>query len=176
VAVNKWDDLDEYQRSQIKAHLTRRMEFLTFARFHFISALKGHGVGAVLKSVDEAYAAAMAKLPTPRLTKVLQDAIAQHQPPRSGLFRAKPKYAHQGGSNPPVIVVHGNHLEGIPDAYKRYLENTFRTAFNLQGTPLRVDLKANYNPYEDRKPKNLTPRQERTAQRNQRRRKKVFGK
>ncbi|MBI5331899.1 MAG: ribosome biogenesis GTPase Der [Betaproteobacteria bacterium] len=176
VAVNKWDDLDDYQREQIKRELARRMEFLTFARFHFISALKGQGVAGVLKSVDEAYAAAMTKLSTPRLARVLHDAVNQHQPPKSGLFRPKLKYAHQGGSNPPVIVVHGNHLEGVPDTYKRYLENTFRNAFKLQGTPLRVDFKANSNPYEDRKPKSITPRQERTAQRNQRRRKKVFGK
>ncbi|MEW5786350.1 MAG: ribosome biogenesis GTPase Der [Pseudomonadota bacterium] len=169
VAINKWDDLDNYQREQIKRELDRKMDFLTFARFHFISALKGTGVGAVLKSVDEAYAAAMAKLSTPRLTRVLQEAVAQHQPPRAGNFRPKPKYAHQGGNNPPVIVIHGNHLEGMPDAYKRYLENVFRTAFNLQGTPLRVDFKANYNPFEQREASSLTPRQTRTAEREQKR-------
>ncbi len=165
VAVNKWDGLDAYQRDRIKQELTRRMEFLSFARFHFISALRGDGVGGVLKSVDEAYAAAMAKLPTPRLTRVLQEAVSQHQPAKSGRFRPKPKYAHQGGSNPPVIVVHGNHLEGIGDAYKRYLENIFRVAFDLRGTPLRVDFKSGHNPFETRVAKPVTPRQARTAER-----------
>lgn len=175
VAVNKWDGLDEYQRTRIKADLGRRMQFLDFARFHYISALKGQGLPAVLKSVDEAYAAAMAKLPTPKLTKLLHEAIEQHPPHKRGLFRPKPKYAHQGGRNPPVIVVHGNHLEGIGDDYKRYLENLFRTAFNLQGTPLRVDFKANYNPFEARKPKQLTQREANKARRERRHRRKTFG-
>jgi GTP-binding protein len=111
----------------------------------------------VLKSVDEAYAAAMAKLATPRLTRVLLDAVAQHTPPKSGLFRPKPKYAHQGGSNPPIIIIHGNHLEGISNSYKRYLENIFRTTFNLQGTPLRVEFKSGHNPFEARDVKPLDP-------------------
>jgi GTP-binding protein len=175
VAINKWDGLDNYQREQVKRELARRMEFLTFARFHFISALHGQGVGGILKSVDEAYAAAFMKLSTPRLSKILHDAVAQHQPPKSGLFRPKPKYAHQGGSNPPVIVVHGNHLEGVTDAYKRYLENTFRKAFDLAGTPLRVDFKANYNPFESRKPKILTQREATKVLRERRHRKKAFG-
>jgi GTP-binding protein len=175
VAVNKWDGMDGYSREQIKRDLTRKLEFLSFARFHFISALRGDGVGGLIKSVDEAYAAAMAKLPTPRLTRVLQDAVAQQQPGKSGLFRPKPKYAHQGGSNPPVIIIHGNHLEGITDSYKRYLENTFRTVFNLQGTPLRVDFKSGHNPFESRKPTPLTPRQIRTAERTAKRRNKKFG-
>ena len=172
VAVNKWDGMDNYSREQIKHNLTRKLEFLSFARFHFISALRGDGIGSVLKSVDEAYAAAMVKLATPRLTRVLQDAVNQQQPARSGNFRAKPKYAHQGGSNPPIIVIHGNHLEGITDSYKRYLENTFRTVFNLQGTPLRVEFKAGHNPFEARTPKVLTPRQERTAEYHAKRRRK----
>lgn len=176
VAVNKWDGLDSYQRNRIKQELTRRMEFLSFARFHFISALRGDGIAGVLKSVDEAYAAAMAKLATPRLTRVLQDAVAQHQPAKSGLFRPKPKYAHQGGSNPPVIIIHGNHLEGIGDAYRRYLENVFRTAFNLQGTPLRVEFKSGHNPFESRTPKSVTPRQARTAERERKRQPRHAGK
>ncbi len=175
VAINKWDGLDSYQREQVKREQHRRMEFLSFARFHFISALHGQGVGGVLKSVDEAYAAAFVKLSTPRLSKILHAAVAQHQPPKSGLFRPKPKYAHQGGSNPPVIVVHGNHLEGITADYKRYLENTFRQAFDLAGTPLRVDFKANYNPFEDRKPKSLTQREVNKVRRERRHRKKTFG-
>lgn len=175
VAVNKWDDLDAYRREHIKRELARRLAFLAFARFHFISALHGSGVGELLKSVDEAYAAAMAKLPTPKLTKVLREAVAHHPPHKSGLFRPKPKYAHQGGQNPPVIVIHGNHLEGLSNDYRRYLENTFRTAFNLQGTPLRVELKANVNPYEERKPKPLTQRQASKARRERRRRRQIFG-
>jgi GTP-binding protein len=176
VAINKWDGLDSYQRGQVKRELSRRMEFLEFARFHFISALHGQGVGGVLKSVDEAYSAAFAKLSTPRLTKTLHDAVGQHQPPKAGLFRPKPKYAHQGGSNPPVIVVHGNHLEGITADYKRYLENTFRKVFDLAGTPLRVDFKANYNPFEDRRPKALTQREANKARRERRHRAKTFAK
>ncbi len=175
VAVNKWDDLDAYRREQVKRELARRFGFLSFARFHFISALHGSGVGELLKSVDEAYAAAMAKLPTPKLTKVLHEAVAHHPPHKSGLFRPKPKYAHQGGQNPPVIVIHGNHLEGLTKDYRRYLENTFRAAFNLQGTPLRLELKANVNPYEERKPKPLTQRQANKARRERRRRRQIFG-
>jgi GTPase len=158
VAVNKWDGLDDYRRDQIKRELSRRMGFLSFARVHFISALQGQGVAGVLKSVDEAYAAAMAKLPTPRLTRVLQEAVTKQAPPRSGLFRPKPKYAHQGGANPPVIVVHGNHLEAVSNDYKRYLENAFRQAFDLRGTPLRVEFKGSVNPFEERKPKPATRR------------------
>ena len=173
VAVNKWDGMEGYAREQIKRDLTRRLEFLSFARFHFISALKGEGVGGLIKSVDEAYAAAMAKMATPRLTRVLQDAVSQQQPGRTGLFRPKPKYAHQGGSNPPVIIVHGNHLEGVTDSYKRYLENTFRSVFNLHGTPLRVDFKSGHNPFEARHVNPLTPRQTRTAERDARRRNKT---
>jgi GTP-binding protein len=175
VAINKWDGLDSYQRDRVKHELNRRMEFLSFARFHFISALQGQGVTGVLKSVDEAYAAAFAKLSTPRLTKLLIDAVAQHQPPKSGLFRPKPKYAHQGGNNPPVIIVHGNHLEGVTADYKRYLENTFRKAFDLAGTPLRVDFKSGHNPFEERKPKALTQRQVHKVRRERRHRRKTFG-
>jgi len=176
VAINKWDGTDDYRREQVKRELARKLDFLTFAKFHYISALKGSGVGNLLKSIDEAYRAAMAKLPTPKLTQVLHDAVAKQAPPRSGNFRPKPKYAHQGGMNPPIIVVHGNHLEGIGNAYKRYLENVFREVFNLQGTPLRVEFKGGANPFEERKPKSLTPRQIRTAERTQLRRGKPPGK
>lgn len=170
LAINKWDGLEAYPREQIKREMARRMAFLDFARLHYISALRDEGIGALLKSIDEAYAAAMVKLPTPRLTRVLLDAVTQHQPAKTGAFRPKPKYAHQGGSNPPVIIVHGTHLEGIGDAYKRYLENVFRTTFGLRGTPLRVDFKSGHNPFDARKPKLITPRQERTAERAQKRR------
>lgn len=152
VAVNKWDGLDPYGRDRIKSDLLRKLDFLSFAKFHFISALKGTGLTPLLKSVDMAYKAAMAKLPTPRLTRVLQEAVSAHQPPKSGPFRPKLRFAHQGGSNPPIIVVHGTSVSAIADSYKRYLENTFRTAFKLEGTPLRVQFKQGANPFEGRKP------------------------
>jgi GTP-binding protein len=176
VAINKWDDTDDYRREQIKRELARKLDFLTFAKFHYISALKGSGIGGLLKSIDEAYAAAMAKLATPKLTQVLMDAVAKHTPPKSGLFRPKPKYAHQGGMNPPIIVIHGTHLEGISNAYQRYLENVFREVFNLQGTPLRVEFKANVNPFEGRKAKAPTKGDVHKSLRVRRRRTKAFGK
>ncbi len=175
VAVNKWDGLDDYKRDRIKRELERRMIFLSFARFHFISALRGSGIGPVLKSIDEAYKAAMVKLPTPKLTQVLHDAVARHAPPKSGFFRPKPKYAHQGGSNPPIIVVHGNHLEGVNDSYKRYLENTFREYFQLMGTPLRVEFKAGSNPFEGKKAPPPTERDLKKARRDHRWRRRAFG-
>ena len=153
VAINKWDDTDDYRREQIKRELARKLDFLTFARFHYISALKGSGIPSLLKSIDEAYRAAMARLPTPRLTQVLREAVARHAPARVGQFRPKPKYAHQGGVNPPIIVVHGNHVEHVPEAYQRYLENVFREAFDLGGTPLRVEFRGAANPFEGRRPK-----------------------
>ena len=147
VAVNKWDDVDDYRRERIKLDLSRKLGFLGFARVHHVSALKRQGIGAIMKSVDAAFAAAMAKLATPRLTRTLLDAVSRQQPPRHGQFRPKLRYAHQGGSNPPVIVVHGNALEHVPAAYVRYLEKTFLEAFRLQGTPLRIQFKSTHNPY-----------------------------
>jgi GTP-binding protein len=147
VAVNKWERLTAEARNHAKRVLARKLDFLAFARLHFISALTGQGVPALLKSVDEAYAAAMARLPTPRLSRVLAQAVAQQEPPRAGLIRPRPRYAHQGGVNPPRIIVHGNALDRIPDTYRRYLERFFREAFKLQGTPLRVELRSGANPY-----------------------------
>lgn len=147
VAVNKWDGLDEDQREWVKREIGRRLQFLDFAKFHYISALKGSGLNPLLQSVDSAYRAAMAKLSTPRLTRVLEEAVQQHPPPISKGIRPKLRYAHQGGSNPPVIVVHGNHTDGIKQSYVRFLEGVFRKAFELQGTPLRVQFKQSENPY-----------------------------
>jgi len=147
VAVNKWDGLDDYQREQIKQQLERKLGFLGFARTHFVSALEGKGLGAVLASVDEAYQSAMVKLPTPKLTRVMMDAVAKQPPPRKGLSRPKLRYAHQGGSNPPVIVIHGTALDHVPESYRRYLESTFRRHFGLRGTPLRVEFRTARNPY-----------------------------
>lgn len=150
VAINKWDGLPEDVRERVKRDYARKLNFLGFAKVHRISALRGAGVGAVFQSVDAAYAAAMARLPTPRLTRVLHDAVAKQAPPRAGFSRPKLRYAHQGGSNPPLIVIHGNALSHVPDSYRRYLERTFVEYFSLQGTPLRVEFKQGRNPYAER--------------------------
>jgi GTP-binding protein len=150
LAVNKWDGLSVEQREKIKYEITRKLRFLDFAKVHYISALEGKGVGALLKSVDAAYRAAMAKLPTPKLTRALQSAIAKQQPPRAGLVRPKLRYAHQGGMNPPLIVIHGNALNKVPESYRRYLEGALRKVFKLQGTPLKVQFKYRRNPYADK--------------------------
>jgi GTP-binding protein len=147
VAVNKWEGLPESERDLIRRGLLRRLSFLDFARLHFISALAGTGIAGLMKSVDAAYQAAMARLPTPRLTRMLQAAVARQQPPRWGRVRPKMRYAHQGGANPPRIVIHGNALEHVPDSYRRYLERFFRDAFKLQGTPLKVEFRSGRNPY-----------------------------
>lgn len=150
VAVNKWDAVDDYQRQRIKEDIDRKLPFLGFARFLFVSALKGQGVAPMLKSVDAAYAAAMTKLATPKLTRVLLDAVLKQQPPRHSGFRPKMRYAHQGGMNPPIIVVHGSALDAVPASYTRYLERVFQEAFKLQGTPLRIQYKSSRNPYVNR--------------------------
>ena len=147
VAVNKWDGLDGYVRERIKSDIARKLQFLSFANLHFISAKEGQGIAGLMKSAGAAYAAATTKLSTPKITRVLQDAVAVQQPPRSGMSRPKLRYAHQGGMNPPVIVVHGNSLAKVPDSYRRYLEGVFREAFKLKGTPLRVQFKHSANPF-----------------------------
>jgi len=149
VAINKWDGLDEDARSRIRREFERKLRFLAFARMHTVSALKGQGVGALLKSVQAAHAAAFAKLATPKLTRILHDAVAQQPPARRGIFRPKLRYAHQGGQNPPRIIIHGNALDAVQDSYRRYLESRFREAFDLAGTPLRVEFKSSRNPYTD---------------------------
>lgn len=175
VAVNKWDGLDDYRREQVKREVAHRLAFLSFARVHYLSALQGTGLAALFRSIDEAYAAAMAKLPTPQVTRVLQEAVLAHAPPRAGQFRPKLRYAHQGGTNPPVIVIHGTNVLAIPDSYRRYLENTFREAFALRGTPLRVEFRQGHNPYAEKKPAPLTKRQEAKKRRHRRYLKKKFG-
>ena len=149
VAINKWDGLDEEQRERIQREFDRKLRFLSFARVHTISALRGQGVNNLLRSVNSAHAAAFAKLSTPKLTRELQAALEQQQPPRRGIFRPKMRYAHQGGQNPPLIIIHGNALDSIPDSYRRYLEGRFRDAFELAGTPLRIEFKSSFNPYAD---------------------------
>jgi GTP-binding protein len=150
VAVNKWDGLSEEKREDVKKDIDRKLHFLTYAKFHYVSALKAQGLPPLLKSVDAAYAAAMAKLSTPKLTRVLQTVTEQHQPPISGGIRPKLRYAHQGGQNPPIIVIHGTHLSSIPASYKRYLEKSFRAAFELTGTPLLIQFKQGSNPFDDK--------------------------
>ncbi|MDP3540464.1 MAG: ribosome biogenesis GTPase Der [Azonexus sp.] len=150
VAVNKWDGLDSYTREQTRLILQRKLKFLDFAKFHFISARDNIGLESMFRSVDSAFAAAMTKMSTPRLARVLIDAVARQAPPKHGLFRPKPRYAHQGGSNPPIIVVHGNAVDHIADSYRRYLEHTFREAFKLQGTPLRIQFVTAKNPFADK--------------------------
>jgi GTP-binding protein len=147
LAVNKWDGLDNYTRERVKDELLRKLPFLQFADLHFISAKLGKGLENVMRSVESAYSAAMKKLSTPQLTRILYAAVQEQQPPRQGMFRPKLRYAHQGGSNPPLIVIHGNRLDGIPPHYQRYLENRFRQVFDLHGTPLRIELRNGKNPY-----------------------------
>ena len=171
VAINKWDGLKEDERDWIKREIDRKLQFLDFAEFHYISALRKKGLPELFKSVDIAYKAAFAKLATPQLTRVLQDALQQHQPPISKGIRPKLRYAHQGGSNPPVVVIHGSHVDGVKDAYTRFLEKTFRRTFQLSGTPLRVQYKQGHNPFaedeEKRKPGEgiVSMRRRKTAQR-----------
>jgi GTP-binding protein len=147
IAVNKWDRLPSADRDEVKRLLAFKLNFLDFARIHFISALEQTGVRALMASVDAAYRAAMARLPTPRLTRTLQAAVTRQAPPRAGVVRPKLRYAHQGGANPPRIVVHGNALDRLPDSYRRYLERFFRDAFKLTGTPLRIEFRSGRNPY-----------------------------
>jgi len=147
VAVNKWDGLQTQERDEVKIDLDRKLDFLSFANTHFVSALRGTGVSQLMKSVEAAYAAATANLSTPRLTRALQEAVEKQEPKRKGTSRPKMRYAHQGGQNPPIIVIHGNALEGITEPYKRYLEKHFRETFSLVGTPLRIELRSGKNPF-----------------------------
>jgi GTP-binding protein len=147
VAVNKWDGLTSDQRDQVKNDIDRKLNFLDFAETKFISALKGTGINHLMKAIDTAYAAATAKLSTPRLTRALQEAVEKQEPKRKGGTRPKMRYAHQGGQNPPIIVIHGNALDGVTEPYKRYLEKHFRDTFDLIGTPLRIELKSGKNPF-----------------------------
>ena len=147
VALNKWDAVDEYQREQLQRQIETRLAFLKFAPLHFISAKKRQGLGPVWSAIALAHKSAMVKMPTPVLTRLLLEAVQFQQPQRSGMYRPKMRYAHQGGMNPPVIIVHGNSLEHVTETYKRFLEGRFRKEFNLVGTPLRIEMKTSKNPY-----------------------------
>jgi GTP-binding protein len=168
IAVNKWDGIPADKRDEIRAGLDLRLPFLDFAPIHFISALHGSGVGELMRAVHHAYEASMREMPTPELTRVLESAVQQHQPPLVRGRRIKLRYAHQGGRNPPVIIVHGNQVQHVPDAYRRYLSNVFRRNFNLEGTPVRVEFRSDENPFKGKR-NPLTPRQVRSRRRLMRR-------
>ncbi len=150
LAINKWDLVDEYQRELVKRSIETRLAFLKFASLHLISAVKRQGLGPVWTSIAQAYRAAHCKMPTPVLTRLLLEAVQFQAPQKSGMYRPKLRYAHQGGMNPPVIIVHGNSLEHVTDAYKRFLEGRFRKEFNLTGTPMRIQMKTSQNPYAEK--------------------------
>jgi GTP-binding protein len=147
VAVNKWDAVDDYQRELVKRSLETRLVFLKFADVHYISAQKRQGLGPVWDSIAQAHRSANCKMPTPVLTRLLLEAVQFQTPKKNGAYRPKLRYAHQGGMNPPIIVVHGNSLEHVTETYKRFLEARFRKAFKLTGTPLRIQMKSSANPF-----------------------------
>jgi GTP-binding protein len=150
LAVNKWDAVDAYQRELLQRSIETRLGFLKFASIHHISAIKRQGLGSVWKSIIQAHASANRKMSTPVLTRLLMEAVQFQQPQRSGVFRPKLRYAHQGGMNPPIVIVHGNSLEHVTESYKRYLEGRIRKEFDLVGTPLRIQLKSQHNPFTDK--------------------------
>lgn len=147
LAVNKWDAVDSYQREMLERSIVQRLAFLKFAPVLKISAIKRQGLGAVWKAIAQAHASAVVKMSTPVLTRLLLDAVKHQAPKRAGNFRPKLRYAHQGGMNPPIVVIHGNSLDHVTDAYKRYLEGRFREHFKLVGTPMRVEMKLSKNPF-----------------------------
>jgi len=150
VAVNKWDAVDSYQRDMLMRSIEHRLSFLKFAQVLHISAIKRQGLGPLWKAIGDAWSSATRKMPTPVLTRLLAEAVSYQQPKRAGTVRPKLRYAHQGGQNPPIIVIHGNALDHVTDAYKRYLESRFREHFKLQGTPLRIELKSSHNPFDEK--------------------------
>jgi GTP-binding protein len=164
LAVNKWDNIPTEQRELIRQQVEMQLEFANFAPLHFISARHGSGVGELFAAVRKVYAAATRDLSTPELTRVMEAAVAGHQPPLVSGRRIKLRYAHQGGQNPPIIVIHGNQTDHVPDAYRRYLVNVFRKAFDLMGTPVRVIFKGEVNPFAGKR-NPLTPRQVRKRKR-----------
>lgn len=150
VAINKWDGMSDYDRELVRKDIDRRLDFIPWARVHLISAMHGTGVGDLYPSVEKAYASATIKVATNRLTQILQDAVEQHQPPLVGGRRIKLRYAHMGGQNPPLVVIHGNQTAAVPNAYKRYLENIYRKVLRIEGTPIGIEFKTGDNPFKDR--------------------------
>ncbi|MCH4247973.1 MAG: ribosome biogenesis GTPase Der [Acinetobacter populi] len=151
IAINKWDGMSDYDRSQVKMEIERRFDFIPWAKIHLISALHGTGVGDLYPSIHRAYESANLKVTPAKLTQILNDATEQHQPPQIQGRRIKMRYAHMGGQNPPTIVIHGNKVDKTPADYRRYLENVFRKVYKLEGTPVRIDFKTSENPFEGRK-------------------------
>ena len=147
LAVNKWDAADKEARTRVKSELQWKLGFLGFAEAHFISAREAKGLAGLMRAVDTAHAAAMARLSTPKLTRAMIAAVERQAPPKTGLIRPKLRYAHQGGVNPPRIIIHGNALDRVPASYQRYLEGYFRDAFKLVGTPLAIEFRTGRNPY-----------------------------
>jgi len=147
VAINKWDAIDSYQRETIERQILTRLGFLRFAPILKISALKRQGLGPLWKALADAYSSAYRKMTTPVLTRLIQEAVQHQQPQRAGISRPKLRYAHQGGMNPPIVVIHGNALDGVSDVYKRYLEGRIRDHYKLVGTPLRIELRSSKNPF-----------------------------
>lgn len=164
IAINKWDGMTEDQKDSIKSELDRRLAFVPFAPLYHISAKHGTGVGRLLPFVDEIYESCTRELKTSVLTRILEDAVTQHQPPLVNGRRVKLRYAHSGGRNPPLIVIHGNQTDSLPGQYKRYLTNLFRDALKLKGTPIRLEFKSSDNPYKHKK-NELTPTQQRKRDR-----------
>ncbi len=150
LAINKWDAIDEYQRELVKRSIETRLPFLKFAAMHLISAQKRQGLGPLWMSIAQAYKAANIKMSTPVLTRLLLEAVQFQSPKRAGMYRPKLRYAHQGGMNPPIIIVHGNSLEHVTDGYKRFLEGRFRKEFDLVGTPMRIEMKTSRNPFAEK--------------------------
>lgn len=169
MAVNKWDELEPGQREHVRTELERRTAFLSFTKTHFISALQGSGVDQLFRSIARAYDSATLDMSTPVLTRMLEHAVSVHQPPMINGRRIRLRYAHQGGSNPPIIVVHGNQVDRIPNSYKRYLMNFYQKELGLFGTPVRITFSGKENPFETRREK-LTPLQKHKKQRDEKRR------
>ncbi len=150
LACNKWDAVDSYQRETLKRQIEQRLAFLKFAPMHHISALKRQGLAALWNAMADAYASAYRKMTTPVLTRLIQEAVEHQQPKRSGVSRPKLRYAHQGGQNPPIVVIHGNALDGVTEVYKRYLEGRIRAHYKLVGTPLKIELRSSKNPFDEK--------------------------
>jgi GTP-binding protein len=158
IAVNKWDRADASTRDWLKIELERKLAFIRFAKKHFISARDGSGVGALFASVDRAFASARRTLATPKLNRVLQGAVQASSPPRASGGPIRLKFAHQGGKNPPLVVIHGNRVDAVPATYRRYLSNAVRTGFRLEGTPVEIEFRAGENPFSRRRPRARKPR------------------
>jgi len=172
IAINKWDHLDDEQKREVRDAVYRRLQFVNYAKVEYISALHGTNVGHLWQAVDDAYASANVSMSASQLTRILQMAVAKHQPPAVGRFKIKLRYAHPGGHNPPRIVIHGNQTKSLPGSYQRYLEKYFREALKITGTPIKFELKESKNPYAGRK-KKVTPELMEKARRNRKRIKKL---